>query len=64
MPQQIELAANISSRLAELANAQTKPATHPHMIECPKCGFTFDAEKEGISNSPNKPHTIEPSDRE
>ena len=63
MPQQIELAANISSRLAELANAKIKPATHPHVIECPKCGFTFDAVKEVISNSPDKPHTIEPSDR-
>jgi len=43
MPQQIALGANISSRLAELANAKAKPATEPHDIECPKCGFTFDA---------------------
>ena len=43
MPQQIALGANISSRLAELANAKAKPATEPHDVECPKCGFTFNA---------------------
>lgn len=46
MPQQIALGANISSRLAEITNAKAKPATPPHGIECPKCGYTFNAKKE------------------
>jgi integrase len=45
MPQQIELGANISSRLAELANAKTKPAKKPHDVECPNCGHAFNTKK-------------------
>lgn len=45
MPQQIELGANISSKLAELANAKSKPSRHPHDVECPQCGHSFSTKK-------------------
>lgn len=47
MPQQIELGARVSTKLAVLSNA--RPKSHAHVgtneIECPNCGFAFTTTK-------------------
>ncbi|HYU97369.1 MAG TPA: hypothetical protein VE977_00950 [Pyrinomonadaceae bacterium] len=47
MPQQIELGAKVSTKLAVLANARPKSHTHTgaNEIECPNCGFAFSTTK-------------------
>lgn len=47
MPQQIELGAKVTTKLAVLANAKPKSHTHAgaNEIECPNCGFAFSTTK-------------------
>lgn len=45
MPEQIELAATVSTKLAQLANAKPKPTQQPHQVACPQCGHSFTTKK-------------------
>jgi hypothetical protein len=45
MPEQIELAANVSTKLAQLAKANPTPTKTPHHVACPQCGHSFSTKK-------------------